>query len=74
MKTDRVDALELFGSGEHADTPSEKFREELSSDQHARFKARFRELANAMSRHPLADQLAHSIDTLRRIADDDSKH
>lgn len=69
MKTDRANMLELFDNDEHADLVPEESHEEIVGAQHERFKARFRELANAMAQHPMADQLAHSIDTLRRIAD-----
>lgn len=69
MKPEHANMLELLDHDTHADPTTEDSHEEVFGAQHERFKARFRELANAMSQHPLADQLAHSIDTLRRIAD-----
>lgn len=75
MKTDRVDMLEVFDSDAHVDSVPEESHENSLYAQHARFRARFREMANVMAQHPLlADQLAHSIDTLRRIADGNDKH
>lgn len=74
MKNDRANTLELLDDDKSVNSVAEEPLEELSGAQHARFRARFRELANAMSQHPLADQLADSIDTLRRIADGETKN
>lgn len=61
--------LDLLDNDDHANSLSENFSEALPGTQHERFRARFRDLANAMSQHPLADRLANSIDRLRCIAD-----
>lgn len=69
MKTDRVNALEMFDNDEHADAALDESHQDIYVAQHERFRARFRDLANAMAEHPLSDQLTRSIERLRQIAD-----
>lgn len=71
MKKSTANMMDLLDDDddEHGDAALKVSPDMMSSTQHERFRARFRELANAMSQHPLADQLADSIDRLRRIAD-----